>query len=154
MLELRDLLHLDCLTVTGKTLGDNLADIERSGFFAETRGYLSNVKVAREEVLRPRSQPFGPEGGVAVLRGNLAPAGAVVKYFSVPDEMHVHTGPARVFDNEDAAVEALLARRVQPGDIVVIRYEGPRAHGIPEMYFSTTIIAPDPALSSTTAGPT
>src|SRR5205823_5054548 len=74
MLGLRDLLHLDCLTVTGKTLGENLADIERSGFFAETRGYLNNVKVAKDEILRPRSDPFGPEGGIAVLRGNLAPS--------------------------------------------------------------------------------
>ena len=151
MLELRDLLHLDCLTVTGKTLGENLADVERSNFFAETRGYLNNVKVSREEVLRPLADPFGPEGGIAVLRGNLAPGGAVVKYFSVPDEMHVHVGPARVFDFEDAAVEALLARQVQPGDVVVIRYEGPRANGMPEMYFATTIIAADPALSATTA---
>jgi dihydroxy-acid dehydratase len=151
MLELRDLLNLDCLTVTGKTLGENLTDIERSGFFAETRGYLNNVKVSSEEILRPRSQPFGPEGGIAVLRGNLAPDGAVVKYFSVPDEMHVHVGPARVFDFEDSAIEALLARRVQPGDVVVIRYEGPRANGMPEMYFATTIIAADPALNTTTA---
>jgi dihydroxy-acid dehydratase len=151
MLELRDLLHLDCLTVTGKTLGENLADVERSSFFAETRGYLNNVKVSRQEVLRPLADPFGPEGGIAVLRGNLAPGGAVVKYFSVPDEMHIHIGPARVFDTEDTAVEALLARQVQPGDVVVIRYEGPRANGMPEMYFATTIIAADPALSATTA---
>ena len=151
MLELRDLLHLDCLTITGKTVGENLADIERSGFFAESRGYLSNVKVAQDEILRPMSDPFGPEGGVAVLRGNLAPQGAVVKYFSVPDEMHVHVGPARVFDFEDSATEALLARRVQPGEVVVIRYEGPRANGMPEMYFATAIIAADPSLSTTTA---
>jgi dihydroxy-acid dehydratase len=151
MLELRDQLHLDCLTVTGKTLGENLTDVERSGFFAETRGYLNNVKVAREEIIRPRTDPFGPDGGIAVLRGNLAPAGAVVKYFSVPVEMHVHVGPARVFDFEDAAVEALLAREVKPGDVVVIRYEGPRANGMPEMYFATAIIAADPALSHTTA---
>ncbi len=151
MLELRDQLHLDCLTVTGKTLGENLVDIERSGFFAETRGYLNNVKVARQEIIRPRADPFGPDGGIAVLRGNLAPGGAVVKYFSVPAEMHVHVGPARVFDFEDAAVEALLAREVKPGDVVVIRYEGPRANGMPEMYFATAIIAADPALSHTTA---
>jgi len=151
MLELRDLLHLDCLTVTGRTLGENLADIERSTFFAETRGYLQNVKVERSEIIRPRSDPFGPEGGIAVLRGNLAPRGAVVKYFSVPDEMHVHTGPARVFDSEDAAVQALLARQVAPGDVVIIRYEGPRANGMPEMYFAAAIIAADPALSATTA---
>jgi dihydroxy-acid dehydratase len=151
MLEIRDLLHLDCLTVTGKTLGENLSDIERSGFFLETRGYLNNVHVSRDEVLRPRADAFGPEGGVAVLRGNLAPAGAVVKYFSVPDEMHVHVGPARVFDSEDTAIESLLARQVQAGDVVVIRYEGPRADGMPEMYFATAIIAADPVLNTTTA---
>ncbi|HYW90457.1 MAG TPA: dihydroxy-acid dehydratase [Chloroflexota bacterium] len=151
MLELRDMLHLDCLTVTGKTLGENLEDIERSVFFAETRGYLANVNVAQTEIVRPRSQPFGPEGGIAVLRGNLAPGGAVVKYFSVPDEMHVHVGPARVYDNEERATEALLSRQVQPGDVVVIRYEGPRANGMPEMYFATAIIAADPALNTTTA---
>jgi dihydroxy-acid dehydratase len=151
MLELQDVLHMDCLTITGKTLGENLQDLQRSSFFMETNGFLNNLIAEREEILRPRERPFGPEGGIAVLRGNLAPDGAVVKYFSVPDEMHVHTGPARVFDNEDAAVEALLARRVQPGDIVVIRYEGPRANGMPEMYFATAIIAADPALSHTTA---
>jgi dihydroxy-acid dehydratase len=151
MLELRDMLNLDCLTVTGKTLGENLADIERSGFFGETRGYLNNVNVPPQEILRPRSRPFGPEGGIAVLRGNLAPAGSVVKYFSVPDEMHVHVGPARVFDSEDSATQALLARQVQPGDVVVIRYEGPRANGMPEMYFATAIVAADPALNTTTA---
>src|SRR5205807_2063338 len=86
-----------------------------------------------------------------VLRGNLAPSGAVVKYFSVPDEMHVHVGPARVFDFEDSATEALLARQVHPGEVVVIRYEGPRANGMPEMYYATAIIAADPALSTTTA---
>ena len=126
-------------------------DIERSGFFAETRGYLNNVKVLREEIIRPRADPFGPDGGIAVLRGNLAPSGSVVKYFSVPAEMHVHVGPARVYDFEDAAVEALLARQVNPGDVVVIRYEGPRANGMPEMYFATAIIAADPGLSHTTA---
>src|SRR5205823_7663317 len=69
----------------------------------------------------------------------------------VPVEMHEHVGPARVFDFEDAAVAALLAREVKPGDVVVIRYEGPRANGMPEMYFATAIIAADPALSHTTA---
>jgi dihydroxy-acid dehydratase len=151
MLELQDLLNLECLTVTGKTLGENLQDIQRSGFFSETRGYLNNVKVAPTEILRQRSDPFGPDGGIAVLRGNLAPRGAVVKYFSVPQEMHVHVGPARVFDFEETATEALLSRQVQPGEVVVIRYEGPRANGMPEMYFATAIIAADPVLSTTTA---
>lgn len=151
MLELRDMLHLDCLTVTGKTLGENLQKIEHSRFFAERIGYLNNVKVARREILRPRSDPFGTDGGIAVLRGNLAPGGAVIKAFSVPKEMHIHVGPARVFDSEEAALDALRNRRVTPGDVVVIRYEGPRANGMPEMYFASTIIADDPTLNTTTA---
>src|SRR4051812_37073811 len=73
MLEIADMLHLDCLTVTGKTVGENLEDVRRSTFFAETRGYLANVKVEKEEIIRPQSDAFGPEGGIAVLRGNLAP---------------------------------------------------------------------------------
>ncbi len=151
MLEVRDLLHLDCLTVTGKTLGENLEEIERGTFFAETRGYLANVKVSVREVIRPRDDAFGPEGGVAVLRGNLAPGGAVIKHFSVPKAMHVHVGPARVFDNEDSAVAALIERVVKPGDVVVIRYEGPKANGMPEMYYATAIIAASLELSATCA---
>jgi dihydroxy-acid dehydratase len=151
MLELKDLLTLDVPTVTGKTLGENLDQIEQSTFFWETRGFLRNVKVEVDEVLRSRAEPFGPEGGVAVLRGNLAPGGAVVKHFSVPKQMHVHVGPARVFDAEAHAVEALVNRAVQPGDVVVIRYEGPRANGMPEMYYATAIIAATAELSATTA---
>ena len=151
MLELRDLLHLDCLTVTGKTLGENLQEIEHSRFFAERIGYLNNVKVPRREILRPRSDPFGPDGGVAVLRGNLAPGGAVIKAFSVPKEMHIHVGPARVFDFEEVALDALMKRKITPGDVVVIRYEGPRANGMPEMYFASAILAADPVLNTTTA---
>jgi dihydroxy-acid dehydratase len=151
MLAVKDLLHLDCLTVTGKTLGENLEQIEASTFFFETGGYLANVKVAAPEIIRPREDPFGPEGGVAVLRGNLAPGGAVIKHFSVPREMHVHTGPARVFDTEDLAVEALLSRDVKPGNVVVIRYEGPRANGMPEMYYATAIIAASKELTATCA---
>src|SRR5262249_22015553 len=152
MLELRDLLHLNCLTVTGKTLGENLEEIEHNRFFfAERLGYLRNVKVSRNEIIRPRSDPFGTEGGVAVLRGNLAPEGAMVKTFSVPHEMHIHIGPARIFDFEDQAIKALVERRVTPGDVVVIRYEGLRANGMPEMYFASAILSSDPTLNTTTA---
>ena len=152
MLELRDMLHLDCLTVTGNTVGENLDEIEHSRFFfAERRGYLNNVKVARDEIIRPRGDPFGTDGGVAVLRGNLAPEGAMVKTFSVPKEMHVHIGPARTYDFEDVAIKALVERRVSPGDVVVIRYEGPRANGMPEMYFASTILSSDHTLNTTTA---
>jgi dihydroxy-acid dehydratase len=152
MLELREMLHLGCLTVTGKTLGENLEEIEHSPFFfAERRGYLNNVKVSKEEIIRPRSDPFGTDGGVAILYGNLAPDGAMVKTFSVPEEMHVHTGPARVFDFEDEAIHALLQRQVSPGDVLVIRYEGPRANGMPEMYYAAAILSADRVLNKTTA---
>jgi dihydroxy-acid dehydratase len=152
MLELRDMLHLDVLTVTGKTLGENLDEIAASpAYLAERLGYLKNVKIEPEEVIRPRSDPFGTDGGVAILYGNLAPAGAMIKTFSVPPEMHVHTGPARVFDFEDEAVHALVSRKVTPGDVLVIRYEGPRANGMPEMYYAAAILSADPVLNVTTA---
>ena len=152
MLELREMLHLDVLTVTGKTLGANLEEIEVSPFYlAERLGYLKNVKVTREEIIRPRSDPFGTDGGLAVLYGNLAPGGAMIKTFSVPKEMHVHTGPARVFDFEEEAVHALVQRQVTAGDVLVIRYEGPRANGMPEMYYAAAILSADPVLNTTTA---
>ncbi len=152
MLELREMMHLDVLTVTGKTLGANLEEIEASPFFmAERLGYLKNVKVARDEIIRPRDDPFGTDGGVAVLYGNLAPDGAMIKTFSVPREMHVHTGPARVFDFEEEAVHALVQRQVTAGDVLVIRYEGPRANGMPEMYYAAAILSADPVLNTTTA---
>jgi len=152
MLELREMLHLNCLTVTGKTVGENLDEVEQSPFFmAERLGYLRNVKVEPDEIIRPRSDPFGTDGGVAVLYGNLAPGGAMIKAFSVPAEMHVHTGRARVFDFEEEAVHALVGRKVTPGDVLVIRYEGPRANGMPEMYYATAILSADPVLNSTTA---
>jgi dihydroxy-acid dehydratase len=152
MLRLRDMLHLDCMTVTGKTVGENLEEIERSKFFMRERlGYLKNFGVHRDEIIRPREDPFGGEGGIAVLRGNIAPGGAMVKAFSIPEEMHVHIGPARVFEDEPDAIDALIERRIAPGDVMVIRYEGPRANGMPEMYFAAAMLSADPALSHTTA---
>jgi dihydroxy-acid dehydratase len=152
MLEIRDMLHQNCLTVTGKTVGENLDEIASSPIYlAERRGYLNNVHVTKNEIIRPRTDPFGTDGGVAVLYGNLAPGGAMIKTFSVPKEMHVHTGPARVFDFEEEAVQALITRQIQPGDVLVIRYEGPRANGMPEMYYAAAILSADPVLNATTA---
>jgi dihydroxy-acid dehydratase len=152
MLELRDMLHLDCVTVTGKTLGENLEEIEHSKFFMRERlGYLRNVKIRRDEIIRPRDDPFATDGGLAILRGNIAPDGAMMKTFTVPKEMHVHTGPARVFEDEPEAIDALVERKIRPGDVMVIRYEGPHANGMPEMYFAAAILSSDPVLNSTTA---
>jgi dihydroxy-acid dehydratase len=151
MLEIRDHLHLDVLTVTGKTLGQNLDEIEHSYFFEERLGYLRNYKIEPTEIIRPRADPFWTEGGIAILRGNIAPEGAMIKAFTVPKEMQVHVGPARVFDGEKACLEALRRTDIKPGDVMVIRYEGPRANGMPEMYFASAVLSEDPVLGNTTA---
>jgi phosphoglycerate dehydrogenase-like enzyme len=151
MMEISDLLHLDCLTVTGKTVGENLELIRHSFFFEERLGYLRNYNIAPTEIIRPRAEPFGTEGGIAILRGNIAPDGAMIKAFTVPDEMHVHTGPARVFDSEQACLDALRRTAIKAGDVMVIRYEGPRANGMPEMYFASAVLSADPVLGHTTA---
>jgi dihydroxy-acid dehydratase len=151
MLEIRDLLHLDCLTVTGKTVGENLDEIAHSYFFEERLGYLRNYRIPPTEIIRSRAEPFWAEGGVAILRGNLAPEGAMIKAFSVPKEMHVHVGPARVFDGEQACLDALRRTAIKAGDVMVIRYEGPRANGMPEMYFASAVLSADPVLGRSTA---
>jgi len=119
-------LDLQVLTVTGKTLGDN----------------LKQARVIDREVIRSVNSPYHREGGLAVLKGNLAPEGAVVKQSAVDPEMMVNEGKARVFDGEEAAVEAILGGRIQAGDIVVIRYEGPKGGpGMREMLAPTSAIA-------------
>ena len=116
----------DILTVTGKTVGENI------------RG----AKVYDNEVIRPLEKPYSKEGGIAILRGNLAPDGAVVKQSAVAASMLVNEGTARVFDGEDAAIAAILGGKIKPGDMVVIRYEGPKGGpGMREMLSPTSAIA-------------
>jgi len=124
----RDLLHLDAMTVTGQTLGENLRDL--------------SAVVRDPEVIRPIDRPYSPRGGIAVLRGSLAPDGAVVKQSAVAPEMMRRTGPARVFDSEALASEAILGGAIKPGDVIIIRYEGPRGGpGMREMLSPTANIA-------------
>ena len=119
------LIHTDCMTVTGKTVGENIADAENLD----------------PEVIRPVDNPYSPTGGIAVLRGNLAPDGSVVKRSAVLPEMQVHEGPARVFDCEEDAQNAINAGKINPGDVVVIRYEGPKGGpGMREMLNPTSAI--------------
>ena len=121
-------LDTSVMTATGKTLAENLA--------------TQKPRILDESVIRPVSNPYSPEGGIAILRGNLAPDGAVVKQSAVAPEMLRHKGPARVFDNEEAAVEAILAGKIIAGDVVVIRYEGPRGGpGMREMLTPTATIS-------------
>ncbi len=122
----KNLLATDCLTVTGKTLGENIKD----------------AKVLDHDVIRPIDNPYSPVGGIAILRGNIAPDGAVVKRAAVAEEMLVHEGPARVFDSEDAAIAAIRGGEIKKGDVVVIRYEGPKGGpGMREMLSPTSAIA-------------
>jgi len=151
MEKLKDQLHLEVLTVTGKTLGENLERIKEEGFYEETRAYLVNYNLREQDIIRPRDNPFKPNGGIAILKGNLAPEGAVVKHSAIEGEMHTHIGRARPFDSEESAIEALLKGEINPGEVVIIRYEGPKGSGMPEMLFTTEIIASDPQLATTTA---
>ena len=120
------LIHTDCMTVTGKTVGENI------------QGCVNK----NPEVIRPIDHPYSETGGLAVLKGNLAPETAVVKRSAVCDEMLVHEGPARVFDCEEDAIAAIRGGKIVPGDVVVIRYEGPKGGpGMREMLNPTSAIA-------------
>ena len=121
----KDLLHLDCLTVTGKTVGENIE-------------HAHNMD---PEIIRPIENPFMESGGIAVLKGNLAPDTGIVKKSAVLPEMMTHEGPARVFDCEEDAIEAITTGKIVPGDVVVIRYEGPKGGpGMREMLNPTSAI--------------
>ncbi len=122
----KDLINTDCLTCTGKTVGENI------------KGCVNKNK----EIIRDIDDPFMPNGGIAVLRGNLAPDTCVVKRSAVAPEMLKHEGPARVFDSEEEAIEAIRGGKIVPGDVVVIRYEGPKGGpGMREMLNPTSAIA-------------
>ena len=125
MKTLSPLLHADALTVTGSTVRENVHD----------------AKVMNANVIRPLAKPVHKGGGIAILKGNLAPKGAVIKTIAVSPKMLKHTGPARVFDSEKDSVEAMKKREIQPGDVIVIRYEGPKGGpGMPEMLVPTATI--------------
>jgi dihydroxy-acid dehydratase len=120
------LIHMDCMTVTGQTIGENIKDAVNKN----------------PEVIRPIDNPYSKTGGLAVLKGNLAPDGSVVKRSAVAEEMMVHEGPARVFDCEEDAIAAIKGGKIQAGDVVVIRYEGPKGGpGMREMLNPTSAIA-------------
>ena len=150
MWELRDLLHLDVLTASGRSLGENLAAAHSEGYFLQRQG-LRNLGLRPGDIIRPRARPAGEDGGVAVLRGNLAPIGALVKHSAVLPEMRDHTGPARVFDTEDDGIRAILQGGIKPGDVIVVAGFGPRAAGMPELFRISEIIAANDTLARTTA---
>jgi len=120
------LIHNDCLTVTGKSVGEN----------------IKNVRILDDDVIRSTDNPYHDQGGLAVLFGNLAPGGSVVKQSAVLDEMLCHKGPARVFDSEEEATRAIMENQIRKGDVIVVRYEGPMGGpGMREMLTPTSAIA-------------
>ncbi|MBS4980181.1 MAG: dihydroxy-acid dehydratase [Lachnospiraceae bacterium] len=151
MEEIKDMLHLDVMTVTGKTLGENLEELKQNGFYEKCQGYLDQWNLKREDVIRPFERPFGTDGSIAILKGNLAPDGAVVKHTVVPKEMFRAVLRARPFDCEEDAIQAVLTHEIQPGDAVIIRYEGPKGSGMPEMFYTTEAIASDAKLGASIA---
>jgi dihydroxy-acid dehydratase len=147
---IRKQLNLDVMTVTGKTLGENLEDLQQSDYFERCHGYLKNYNIPVEDVIRPveKAKQFG---SIAVLKGNIAPEGAVIKYSAVIPAMQQHIGNAAVFNSEEAAQSAIIAGKINPGDVVFIRYEGPKGSGMPEMYMTTDAIVFDERLNGTVA---
>ena len=143
---LKDHLDLDVLTVTGKTLGENLEEIQRDGFFERNIGYLHNYGLERENVITP-VETTKEMGSIAMLKGNLAPEGAVVKYSACEESMRKHQGKAVVFNCEEDAHDAVVEGRINPGEIMIIRYEGPRGSGMPEMLMTTEAIVCDHKLN-------
>ena len=148
--QIKDFLNLDVLTVTGKTLGENLKELEKAGFFEQVHGFLNNYNLNWENIIKPVSKAI-TKGSIAIMKGNIAPEGAVVKYSAVPQKMHKHTGPAMIFDSEENCHDAIIEGKVEPGSVLVIRYEGPKGSGMPEMHMTTEALCENTALSDTTA---
>nr|MDO8134723.1 dihydroxy-acid dehydratase [Candidatus Njordarchaeum guaymaensis] len=120
---IESMLHKECLTVSGKTIGE----------------VIKIGRVTNDEVVRPLGKPFHAQGGIAVLKGNLAPEGAVVKHSAVPENMYVFSGKAKCYSREEDAIEAILRKVIKPGDVIIIRYEGPKGGpGMREMFSVTT----------------
>ena len=157
MEEIRDMLHLDVLTVTGKNLGENLEELKKNGFYDHCDEILreKSRQLGREikgtEIIRDFDQAKATDGSIAVLKGYLAPEGCVIKHTACPKEMFRTTLTAKPFDSEEECIDAVLSGKVKPGDAVFIRYEGPKGSGMPEMFYTGEAICSDPALAASVA---
>ena len=157
MEEIKDHLHLDVMPVTGKTLGENLAELRENGFYEKCSGWLAKfnerygTSITKEDIIRPYDKAIGTDGSIAVLRGNLAPEGAVIKHTACPKEMFHAVLRARPFDSEEECLDAVLKHKVQKGDAVFIRYEGPKGSGMPEMFYTSEAISSDKELGKSIA---
>ena len=143
--------------ITGKTLGENLEDLKKNGFYEHCDEILQEktkglgIKVTREDIIHSFDNAKGTDGSIAILKGNLAPEGSVIKHTACPKNMFHATLRARPFDSEEECISAVLNKQVQPGDAIFIRYEGPRGSGMPEMFYTGEAICADPKLASSVA---
>ncbi len=157
MEEIKQHLHLEVMTVTGKTLGENLEELKRNGFYERCAEGLQKFNeryhafLTKEDIIRPYEHAMGVDGSVAVLRGNLAPEGAVIKHTACPKEMFKVVLRARPFDSEEECLDAVLNHEVEKGDAVFIRYEGPKGSGMPEMFYTSEAISSDKELGKSIA---
>lgn len=151
MEEIKHLLHLDVLTVTGKTLGENLEELKVNGYHDKFEKYLKDRKIGKEEIIREYNSPISNNGSISILKGNICPDGSVVKHTGMADEMKKTVLRAVPFDSEEEAIDAILTKKILPGDAVIIRYEGPKGSGMPEMFYTTEAISSDPELSNSIA---
>lgn len=157
MEEIKEHLHLDVMTVTGKTLGENLEELKANGFYEKCDKWLQEfnqryqVNVTKEDIIRPYEKAIGTDGSIAVLKGNLAPEGAVIKHTACPKEMFKSVLRARPFNSEEECLDAVLKHKVQKGDAVFIRYEGPKGSGMPEMFYTSEAISSDKELGKSIA---
>ncbi len=152
------LLDMDALTVTGKTIRENLEAVQKTDFFRMGEGYLGNYstvdgtrRLARTDVIRDPDDPKSKKGSVAVLKGNLAPDGSVFKYSACDPAMYEHVGRAVVFDSEEECFAAVTGRKLEPGDVAVVRYEGPRSCGMPELFLTSAAIVGIPEYRASVA---
>ena len=157
MEEIKSMLHLDVLTVTGKTLGENLEELKRSGFYDHCDEILKqktanlSISVSRTDIIHTFEDAKGTDGSIAILKGNLAPEGSVIKHTACPRNMFRATLRAKPYDSEEECIAAVLHGEVQPGDAIFIRYEGPRGSGMPEMFYTGEAICADQKLASSVA---
>lgn len=151
MEEIKSMLHLDVMTVTGKSLGENLEALKQNGFYDRCEEYMAKTGLKRTDVIRSFDDPIGTNGSIAILKGNLAPEGAEIKHSAAPKEMFEAILKAKPFDSEEAAIDAVLKKKIRPGDAVFIRYEGPKGSGMPEMFYTGEAISSDPELSASIA---
>ena len=157
MEEIRDVLHLDVMTVTGKTLGENLDELKANGFYERCQKWLEEankkygIRLTKEDIIKPFDNAIGTVGSIAVLKGNLAPEGAVIKHTACPKEMYKAVLYARPFDSEEECLDAVLHHKVNKGDAVFIRYEGPQGSGMPEMFYTSEAISSDKELGRSIA---